>query len=307
MEEFNYSNYLIPSHKPSKILSEVKKIFLYHYKQKEFNQVNNCYKQVYKLFNGKFNGYKACSTDYHDLHHTITAFLATMRLIDGYILSEEIIPVKLVTDVLTAALLHDIGYIQEINDKQGTGGKFTENHVLRSIEMFKKHFKEFKISEKDVSLISKFISCTELKINPNSITFFDEHEKTIGFMLATADILSQMSDREYLEKLMFLYKEFKEARIPGYNTEFDILKNTLNFYTTIKLRLQDTLKSKYKYSKVHFEKRVNIDKNLYIASINKNIAYLQTILDDNTTNFRKKLKRGNIIQIYDTLTPVNSK
>jgi hypothetical protein len=307
MEEFNYSNYLIPSQKPSKILNEVKKIFLYHYKPKDFNQINNCFKQVLKLFNGKFKGYKACSTDYHNLNHTLTALLAAMRLIDGYNLSEEIIPVMLVINVLTAALLHDIGYIQEINDGHGTGGKFTENHVVRSIEMFKKHFKEFKVPENYVSLISKFISCTELKINPNSITFFDEKEKTIGFILASADILSQMSDREYLEKLMFLYKEFKEAKIPGYNTEFDILKNTLNFYTTIKLRLQDTLKSKYKYSKTHFEKRADIDKNLYIASINKNIAYLQTILDDNTTNFRKKLKRGNIIQIYDTLTPVNAK
>ena len=31
-----------------------------------------------------------------------------------------------------------------------------------------------------------------------------------------ADLVGQMSDRAYLEKLLFLYYEFKEAGFPGY-------------------------------------------------------------------------------------------
>jgi hypothetical protein len=301
-EDFNYSSFLMHSQNPKKILSEVKRIFSFNYKQASFQSIIKCYKQILKLFKGKFSGFKACTTDYHDLDHTLTALLTTMRLIDGYNIEEEIIPVKLVINVLTAALLHDVGYIQEEKDKQGTGAKYTENHVIRSIEILKKHFKEFGISENDITLIAKLISCTELKINPNSITFSNEMEKTAGFILGTADILGQMSDREYLEKLLFLYREFREANIPGYNTEFDILQKTLTFYNTIKLRLQITLKSIYKHAEHHFLKRKMLEKNLYISAINKNIAYLQKILDDNSTNFRKKLKRGNIIRKYEVLT-----
>jgi hypothetical protein len=41
----------------------------------------------------------------------------------------------------------------------------------------------------------------------------------------------------------------------------------------------------------HFETRYGVTRNLYIESIERQIQYLQTIIDDDTVNFRKKLKR----------------
>ena len=51
----------------------------------------------------------------------------------------------------------------------------------------------------------------------------------LGKMLGTADLLGQMSDRTYLEKLPFLYLEFKHAGIDGVGTELDFFDSTPGF------------------------------------------------------------------------------
>jgi len=115
-----------------------------------------------------------------------------------------------------------------------------------------------------------------------------------GTILATADLLGQMSDRAYLEKLLFLYYEFREAGIEGYNTEFDILRKTLDFYEITQTRLETTLKGSYLYAAVHFAVRKEINYNLYMEAIEHHMEYLKRILADESTNFRHKLKRLDI-------------
>ena len=100
-----------------------------------------------------------------------------------------------------------------------------------------------------------------------------------------------MADRAYLEKLLFLYYEFREAGIEGYNTEFDILRKTLDFYEITQTRLETTLKGSYLYAAVHFAVRRGINYNLYMEAIERHMNYLKKILSDETTNFRHKLKR----------------
>jgi hypothetical protein len=155
---------------------------------------------------------------------------------------------------------------------------------------------DLELSNEDIDSISKMIRCTEIKCRLSSIPFSSEEEKTAGLMLGSADILGQMSDREYLERLLFLYNEMREAGLQGYNTEFDIIKNTLAFYKTIKGKLNNSFKKVYAFAEIHFNERCNINKNLYIEAIEKNIAYIERIINDSTTNFRHKLKRGNIIK-----------
>jgi len=103
-----------------------------------------------------------------------------------------------------------------------------------------------------------------------------------------------MSDRAYLEKLLFLYYEFREAEIDGFNTTYDILRNTLSFYETTLERLDGPLKKSYDYAFHHFRLRHNIEENLYMTAIEKQMEYLGTIIEDETTNFRNKLKRLDI-------------
>ena len=285
---------LVNQKDPTEIKKYVTRVFSYYYNNEDFNEVENCYEKIKQLFHGNFPGYKACNTKYHNFFHTLDTFFTTAVLIDGYNIGKYVLPVDLVKNLLNAALLHDVGYIQEDKDYSGTGAKYTQTHVLRSILFLSKNFGLLGINHKNILSISNLIECTELKINVNDIEFTSEYEKTTGKILGTADILGQMSNREYLERLLFLYYEFKEAGIPGYNSEFDIIKNTLFFYKEIKNRLDKFYNSVYIYAVYHLKERYKIEENLFIKAIDNNIDYIKEIIKENTKSYKKKLRRGNI-------------
>jgi len=282
---------LVNHSKPRAVFNAVKKIFLYYYPKNEFSIVRNDFKIVKDLFGGDFIGYRACNTEYHNLNHTMDAMLAAARLIDGYNLTVRVMDCRTVVRLLLAALFHDTGYIQEVWDTIGTGAKYTKTHVNRSIVFIEKNKQKLGLSEVDVQIIGRIISCTGVYVNWNELSFKTEEERIAGAMMGTADLLGQMADRLYLEKLLFLYYEFKEAGIPDYNTEYDIIRKTLDFYEITKKSFEGTLLKVYKYARAHFKERYKIDKNLYIEAIEKHIDYLRKIIADSSTNFRKKLKR----------------
>ncbi len=261
----------------------------------KFIDIEKCYEKVRGVFEGKFSGYKACNTNYHDLLHTLDALLATARLIDGYNIAEKTMSIKVTKNLLKAALLHDIGYIQENIDNEGTGAKYTANHVLRSVVFIAKHFAAFGIDRNNLDAVNNMVRSTGLKINFKDIPFSSDEERMAGYFLGTGDLLGQMADREYLEKLLFLYYEFREAGIPGYETEFDILKNTLKFYEEVKERIGIMYQFAYQYAKYHFEKRYDINENIYMTAIERNVEYVNRIVEEKNSNFRHKLKRGHLI------------
>jgi hypothetical protein len=271
------------------VLDEVRRIFLMHYDYESFRQVENAFGIICSLFDGMFPGYRKCNTEYHNLTHTLDALLATSRLLDGRISLKEKFDVKLAINLHLAALLHDTGYIQEDWDHEGTGAKYTKIHVERSTAFVEKNASNFHLSQADVKTISCLILCTGLKADSHRGLKGEMLEA--GAMLGTADLLGQMSDRAYLEKLLFLYYEFREAEIEGFNTTYDILRNTLAFYETTLERLDGPLKGSYEYALYHFRLRHNIDDNLYMTAIQNQMKYLSNIIEDETTNFRNKLKR----------------
>jgi hypothetical protein len=289
---------LIDTSRFNLVLKTVKKLFSLYYRKKYFKRITISYKNVDALFKGKFQGFKECNTFYHDFKHTIETFLATARLMDGYNIGVEKMPMELALRLLTSALYHDVGYIQEEWDNEGTGAKYTRVHIQRSIGFLEKHYGKLKLTQKDVDIISRLIRCTGLTSEFDNIAFASEQEKIAGAMLGTADLLGQMSDRTYLEKLLFLYYEFKEAGIEGYNTEFDIIRKTIDFYTMTKKNFESVLMNVYSYATYHFEKRFHIKRDLYIEAIDRHIGYIKKIISDDTTNFRNKLNRANWVEEY---------
>jgi hypothetical protein len=276
---------------PQAIFDEVRKTYLYYYSESSFLVVEHVYDLIVHLFKGEYPGYLACKTEYHDLTHTLDALLSCSRLMDGKNLSEKSLSEDTAMRLCCAALLHDTGYIQDASDNIGTGAKYTSNHVDRSISFVRRNHSEFGLTAEDVDKISLLISCTGLKNKWEDISFSNEEEMRAGAILATSDLLGQMSDRQYLEKLLFLYYEFREAGIEGYNTEFDILRKTLDFYETTKNRLENTLLGSYHYAQIHFKERYYTDANLYILAIERQMGYLKNIIADESSNFRHKLKR----------------
>ena len=290
---------LIDNRDAEKIIEEVLRIFYYHYSEDSALRVRLAFSQVRSLFAGEFPGYRECLAEYHDFNHTMSVLLSTARLLDGYNIERVFLPEELTIQLLLAALLHDTGYIQEDWDTEGTGAKYSPRHEQRSIEFLKRHAGVFEIEEPEIEPLVCLIQATDLKSDFAKIAFPSEEEQDAGAILGSADILGQMSDRAYLEKLLFLYHEFREAGIPGYETEFDILKKTRDFYEAVKGRLRDTYLHVFELAHHHFRERYGVNQNLYIVAVDRQMAYLDKIIDDQSTNFRHKLKRGDQARLHE--------
>ncbi|HKL85341.1 MAG TPA: hypothetical protein VJ861_03305 [Treponemataceae bacterium] len=282
------------------VIQETFDIVISRLETQEKDRLEHCWRLVRNIYFGQFPGYKACNTEYHDFNHTCDVFGASVRLCDGALAQSEPLSPELYADICIAAMLHDVGYIQEATDQSGTGAKYTQTHVERSIAFTLRHREEFTLTEKRAEGIARMIATTNIATDFLSIAFISNEEKRGAKILASADLLGQMADRTYLEKLLFLYYEFKEAGFSGYDTEFDMLRKTLGFYEMTKKRLIETLDNTSDLALQHFSSRYGVRKNLYIESIERQIEYLASIIDDDTVNFRKKLKRLDLEEITKT-------
>ena len=276
------------------VQGEVIKLYSFHYAEKSFRGIEQCFQEVERLFAGNFKGYKACNTQYHDFRHTVHVYFAAARILDGHNLKHQgwELSQAFAQKLLTSALLHDIGYLQEEGDTEGTGAMYTANHVARGTTLLMKHHDALGIRSDDAACTSRFILGTDINTAFEDIPFQSEQERICGAITGTADLLGQMADREYLERLLFLYYEFREAGIPGYATEYDIIRKTKDFYLLVMKRFRECLMSTFRYATYHFRERYGINRNLYMTAVNRNIVYLDRIIRDDTTNFRHKLKRG---------------
>ena len=286
---------IVDSHDFDAVTHEVAQIFRLHYSPESVNTILDGCRTTRDLFEGRYPGYRRCYAGYHDLRHTLDVALTTVRLLDGHNLSSESLSENMAEALVQAALLHDTGYIQEEWDTEGTGAKYSQHHEQRSIGFVEAHARQLGIESSDLPMIARFIQSTDLKVD--EIAFVSDVERAAGAILGSADLMAQMADREYLEKLLFLYYEFREAGVPGYDTEFDILRNTKGFYQTIKTRLSDRLMGVQTLVRHHFRERHQTDVDLYQVAIARQMDYLDQIIADETTNFRHKLKRVDLDQL----------
>lgn len=283
---------LVNTDNPDAVFEEVKNNFIHSYPISAFAPVRKAFTDFNLLFEGRYPGYRACNTKYHDKIHTADALLAISRLIDGYnVSSPQKMPLRKVQTALIATILHDTGYIQKKTDKEGTGAKYTLKHVERSIEFIDKYFRKIGLTRKDFIAADNMVKCTGLSVKMDEIRFQDRDEKVLGCMLGSADVLGQMASRTYLERLLYLYKEFKEGHVKGYTSEIDLLKKTLAFYESIKARLRKTLGGVNRYARHHFRKRYGINQDLYNEAILRQIFYLKEILAYESVSLKDKLRR----------------
>lgn len=281
------------------VCREVKQIVSIMYpnaKSDLFNEVfNKVFDDVVSLFRGTFTGYRSCNTEYHDLKHTTDTLLASARLIHGASIKRINLSEETVMLALISALMHDAGYIQTVDDLTGTGAKYTLSHVERSVEFMKKYFTRKGYPKEYIETCSCIIRCTGMNTRLEDINFPSDEVAVVGKMMGTADLLGQMADRVYLEKLLFLFYEFQEGMIKKFGSELDLLRKTLKFYEYTELRLSQELGAMTKYLRYHFKERWNIDSNLYEVAVKNNISYLRLILEKYDQDYRCFLKRGGIV------------
>ena len=286
---------LINMESPQDVLDEVKKIVLLIFPRFNFESIDLTFSDALRLFEGLYPGYRACDTDYHDLKHTTDTFLAMARIIHGAGITDRRFSERDVTLGLISALFHDSGYILTL-DEEGSGAKYTPVHIKRSIAFMDKYFVARGFSREDFEFCHAVLKCTGLDVRINEIRFASQENEVLGKMLGTADLLGQMADRTYLEKLPLLYDEFKIANIKGLGSELDFFRNTPGFYDMTMDRFQHELGGVKEYMRHHFRARWGIDKDLHMSAIENSIAYLKQILEHHPDDCRKQLRRAGVIR-----------
>jgi len=284
---------LVRTDSPDAVLQEV--LLILKRISPDFNDapVSHAFITAVGLYEGLYPGFQACNTEFHDLRHSVETFLAMARLIHGAVLDGKDFSHAQIALGLTASILHDAGYIQEDSDREGTGAKYTGSHVRRSMDFLEFYGKEEGFTEETIAAGRVMICCTDLSVDLQTLFFPSPEIELLGKMLGAADLLAQMADRTYLEKLLFLYNEFSEAKIGGYESEVDLLKKTAAFYEFIARRLKTSLDASDRFMTSHFKDRWNIPGNLYHESILRQKKYLDQILQDSSDPLKYLRRRPN--------------
>ena len=280
---------------PQAVLNEVKATARMSYPDMEFKFMNSALEDAVKLFGGLYPGYRRSNTKYHDLKHTMEVLLATVRLLHGARAAGRNVSLRTMRLGLLSALFHDVGLIQTDEDTVGTGAKYTIGHEKRSVNFVENYLREHGYPEDEIHDIALAISGTNLGQKFHEIPFDREEMVLAGQILAAADLLAQMADREYLEKLLLLFLEFQEAGLP-YESMFDLLQRTHGFYAMATDRQERILGGVYKFMAPHFAARWDLPRDMYSESIAQNMEYLKVVLELGPDNYMSKLKRGGIVQ-----------
>ena len=249
---------------------------------------------VQELFAGRVSGYAACNTPYHTLEHTMLVFVAMARILDGAWRSDSLVEPTQLLAGLIAALYHDAGYIQDADDTRGTGAKHTVGHETRSCRQLERFLQATDAPAELCRLAADAIGDTEIDQNPPDPAE-REGPSQLGTYLMYADLLGQMADRAYLEKLLLLFVEFREAGFRQYHSELDVLRGTPGFYWSLSASNSGALNDISELIRTHFGERIGAARDLYDEYIRRNLDYIGWIFANDPQKHRAHLRRNGIV------------
>ena len=276
--------------KPKDVRDAVLRLFGARYPGASFTALERAFDDFQSLFEGRYPGYLACDTLYHDIRHTLDMTLAMARLVDGHdrtcAPSERLGPRRAVLGILIA-LLHDSGYLKRSSEGNvGNGAVFTKVHVSRSADFIASYLPKIGFAG-EAALAARLVHFTGYEMQIEDIPVADLRDRMVGCMVGTADLIGQMSDRMYLEKVRhFLYEEFVWGRIAReqladgreivrYSSPEDLIFKTPGFYDYVaRTRIQKKLGGADRYAESHFD-----GPSLYQAAIDRNMEFLRDAID----------------------------
>lgn len=280
---------------PDETFAEIKHIVKLIDPSVDLSFIESVFRDIIRLFNGEYPGYRASNTKYHDLEHTCAVTLATARLMHGVHLQGRKFSPRVVQLGIIGALFHDTGLIQAVGENHGTGAQYTIGHEDRSIALMREYLSDKGVPQEDLLDCGHIIQCTILSLPTSKIPFRSEEIEIMGKILGSADLAAQMADRNYLEKLPLLFLEFKEAGVEGFETPLELFQNTEEFYHSVaRARMKDELDNVVAAYLYHFQNRWQIDRDLYAESIRNNIKYMREATEECTDSYKclmSKLRR----------------
>jgi hypothetical protein len=272
---------------PSAVSAEVKRIFLALYPDASTATIDQAFRDLALLYQGRFPGYHSCDTAYHDIQHVLDVTLAMARLMEGYErakIGPQAFGVALFSVGIVTALFHDCGYVRELDDTvHRNGGELTLTHVSRGARFLQGYLPRIGMGEM-ADIAAALIHFTGYEMPVAQIKVPTLRHKLLGSMLGSADIIAQMSDRCYLEKCRDrLYPEFvaggiARKRLPDggeevvYASADDLVMKTPKFCEGALERLEKDLGGCYRYAEYEFG-----GCNLYRARIDKNVKFAEAV------------------------------
>lgn len=246
---------------------------------------------VARAFRGDYPGLLRCDTYYHDLRHALDAALAVARLIDGHCqvvsaTAPEAIHAEQALLGVLLALFHDIGMLRKPEEADLEGASLSPVHERRGVEFATRYLAGTPLAHRvtDAELI--MITRLDYRMRDDWAPW----QQSLASLLGTADLVSQLSDRCYLEKCRdFLFIEFSAIGLTGpgnpYPDQDTLLRKTPGFYTgLLRKRIEDEYRKADRYMAAHFGGECP-----YATAIERNFGYLQTVLE--TEDFSQFLRR----------------
>ena len=275
---------------PAQVREAVLRLYATRYPGADFAPLERAFDDFHALYEGRYPGYLACDTLYHDLRHTLDMTLAMARLVDGHeracAPADRLGARRAILGVLVA-LLHDSGYLKRNTESEvPNGAVFTKVHVSRSADFISAYLPKLGYVA-EAPLASRLVHFTGYEMDVEDIRVDDPRDRLVGCMVGTADLIGQMSDRMYLEKVReFLYEEFvwgKIAReqladgreIVRYSSPDDLIIKTPGFYEYVaRTRIQKKLDAADRYAESHFD-----GPSLYQSEIDRNMDFLRETIE----------------------------
>ena len=276
---------------PDQVRDAVLTLFAARYPGADLAPLRQAFADIKALFAGRFPGYLACDTLYHDLRHTLDMTLAMARLLDGHdraLAPSDQIGARRAMLGVVIALLHDSGYIKRASEAHvENGAVFTKVHVSRSGDFLLRYLPQLGYAE-EAGAAAKLVHFTGYEMDIDDILVHEPKDRLLGCLVGTADLLGQMSDRMYLEKCReFLYREFVWGRIARetladgreivrYASPDDLMLKTPGFYEYVaRTRMQTKLGGVDRFAEAHFD-----GPSLYQSEIDRNMAFLKSAIEE---------------------------
>jgi hypothetical protein len=277
---------------PQAVANEVCAILARRYGDQHIGVVQQAFADITDAFWGRFPGLLACDTPYHDLRHAFGTSLLMTRMVDGYESvfgsGPQALGAERGTLAVLLALYHDIGFLRAEHEAEINGASLVHEHEERSVVFMRGYLTRGSLAAHAGS--ADLIYATDFsKPIDDLIGHLPQDQFVIGQMLGTADLLSQIAGRYYLERCRhFLFSEFVAAGVDRtvtpsghtqilYATPEDLLRKTPGFFNhLVEPRLNADFEKVYRYVSAHFA-----GEDPYAASVRRNLDYLQQMIASN--------------------------
>lgn len=186
---------------------------------------------------------------YHDVDHTVLVTLTGQEILRGKHIREGGVSCEDWLHFIISLLCHDIGYVKGVcrEDREeerlyatgledimmqlpygATDASLTPFHVDRGKLFIKERFGGHKLI--DAKAIARNIELTRFPVPKDK-----DHSDTINYpgLARASDLIGQLSDPHYLQKIPALFYEFEETganKTFGYRSPGDLRKNYPAFY-----------------------------------------------------------------------------